>query len=115
MRQAGVIAAAGLVALQDMVDRLEEDHENAQILAAGLAKIKGIEVDLEKVDTNMVIIDTRPLGIKAEDFANRLSERNVKVSIYGMNTIRFVTNKDVSSDDVLLAVKAVEKLVLNLI
>jgi threonine aldolase len=114
MRQAGVIAAAGLVALKDMVGRLGEDHENAQTLAAGLAKVKGINIDLEKIDTNMVIIDTNPLGIKAEEFASKLNEQNVKVSIYGMHTIRFVTNKDVSRDDILFAVKAVEDLVSSL-
>jgi len=111
MRQAGVIAAAGLVALQDMVDRLGEDHENARILAEGLVKIEGVNIDLANVDTNMVIIDTKPLGMKAAEIADKLSDQNVKVSVYGMYTIRLVTNKDVARDGIFLAIEAFEKLV----
>lgn len=114
MRQAGVIAAAGLVALQDMIGRLKEDHENARVLAKGLAKIEGINIDLEEIETNMIIVDTRPLGIEAEEFARELSNRNVRASIYGLHTIRFVTNKDATGDDIPLAVEAVENLVAGL-
>ena len=113
MRQAGVIAAAGLVALRDMVPRLKEDHENAQILARGLAKLDGVNIDLEKIETNMIIIDTRPLGMKAAEIASELSKRNVKVSVYGMYTIRLVTNKDATGDDMLFAVEAFEDMVTN--
>jgi threonine aldolase len=105
MRQAGVIAAAGLVALQDMIDRLKEDHENARLLAAGLAKIP-INIDLEKVETNMIMIDTKPLGMGAEEIARELNKQNVKVSIYGMNTIRLVTNKDVDRAGIVSAIEA---------
>lgn len=115
MRQAGVIAAAGLVALQDMIGRLKEDHENARALAKGLAEIEGINIDLKTVETNMIILDTKPLKVEAEKFAHELSKHNVKVSIYGLHTIRFVTNKDVTSDDMLLAVEAVKNVVSGLI
>jgi threonine aldolase len=111
MRQAGVIAAAGLVALQDMIGRLKEDHENARLLAEGLSKIEGVNIALENVETNMVIIDTRPLGMRAEEVARELSKRNVKVSIYGLNTIRLVTNKDVDSAAIVIAVEAFEDMV----
>ena len=111
MRQAGIIAAAGLVALQEMVDRLGEDHDNARILAKGLAKIEGININLANVDTNMVIIDTKPLGMKAAEIAGKLSDQNVKVSIYGMYTIRLVTNKDVDRDGISRAIEAFRKLV----
>ena len=114
MRQAGLIAAAGLVALQDMIGRLREDHENARLLAEGLARIERVNIDLEKIETNMVIIDTRPLGMKAEKVASELARRNVKVSIYGLYTIRFVTNKDVDRDGILLAIEAFEDLVASL-
>ncbi len=114
MRQAGVIAAAGLVALRDMVPRLKEDHENAQTLAKGLAKLDGVNIDLEKVETNMIIIDTRPLGMKAEEIASKLSKRNVKVSVYGMYIIRLVTNKDATGDDILFAIGAFENMVAGL-
>lgn len=114
MRQAGVIAAAGLVALQDMIGRLREDHENARLLAEGLARIEGVNIDLEEIETNMVMVDTRPLGMRAEEVAGQLDRRNVKVSIYGLHTIRFVTNKDVDRDGILLAIGAFEDLVAGL-
>jgi len=114
MRQAGVIAAAGLVALQDMIGRLREDHENARLLAEGLSKIEGVNIDLEKVETNMVMIDTKPLGMRAAEVARELDRRNVKVSIYGLYTIRLVTNKDVDRDGILFAVKAFGDLVAGL-
>jgi threonine aldolase len=106
MRQAGVIAAAGLVALQDMVGRLKEDHENAQLLAEGLSKIENVNIDLNTIDSNMVIVNTKPLGMKAEEIARELSKRNVKISIYGLYTIRFVTHKDINKDDIIYAIKA---------
>jgi threonine aldolase len=111
MRQAGVIAAAGLVALQDMISRLREDHENARILAEGLSKIEGVNIALENVETNMVILDTRPLGMRAEEVARELSKRNVKVSIYGLNTIRLVANKDVDRASIVIAIDAFEDMV----
>ena len=114
MRQAGVIAAAGIVALQEMVGRLREDHENARMLAEGIAKIEGINIDQGKVETNMAMIDTRPLGMKAAEMASELNKRNVKVSIYGLYTIRLVTNKDVDSDDIVLAVEAFKDLAASL-
>ena len=108
MRQAGVIAAAGLVALQDMIGRLKEDHENAQLLAKGLSKIERIKIDPEKVETNIILIDTTSLDMKAEEVAQALDKRNVKISIYGFYTIRLVTNKDVTREDTLFAVQAFE-------
>jgi len=114
MRQAGVIAAAGLIALRDMVSRLPEDHENAKVLAEGLAKIEGIDIDLQKVETNMVMVNTRPLGMGAEEIARELSKRGVKVSIYGLHTIRLVTNKDVDRDGIRLAIEAFEDLVASI-
>lgn len=111
MRQAGIIAAAGIVALNEMVERLKEDHENARILAEGLAKIKGVNIDLNTIDTNMVIVNTKPLGMKADEAARELNKRNVKVSIYGLHTIRFVTNKDVDRGSIILAIKAFEDMV----
>jgi len=106
MRQAGVLAAAGIVALTEMVDRLVEDHENAKILAEGLAQIEALELNPEKVETNIVIFDTKPLRLTAAEFAERAIKRGVKVSLYGPTTVRLVTNKDVSREDILYAVDA---------
>lgn len=115
MRQSGVIAAAGLVALNDMIGRLKEDHENARILAEGLSKIKCTNIDLKTIDSNMVIVNTKPLGMTAEQAAQELNKRKVKVSIYGLYTIRFVTHKDINRDDIMYAVKAFEDLPISLI
>ena len=106
MRQAGVVAAAGLVALQDMVPRLREDHKNARLLAESLVNIAGVNIDLEQIETNMVLINTGPLGMRAKELAGKLDKRNVKVSVYGLHKIRFVTNKDVDRDGILLAAEA---------
>ncbi len=106
MRQAGVIASAGIIALQEMIDRLVEDHENAKLLANELAKIEKVKDGLITGETNMVMIDTKPLKIKASDLAQELNKRNVKVSVYGLYKIRLVTNKEVTKDDILIAVEA---------
>lgn len=108
MRQAGVIAAAGIVALTKMVDRLSEDHANARVLAEGLAGIDGISVDLGTVQTNIVVFDTRDLGVTAEEFVARLKDRGVLSSGFGKTRIRLVTHKDVSREDVLEALEVVK-------
>jgi len=79
MRQAGVLAAAGLVALETMVDRLAEDHANARRLAEGLAELPGIAIDLDRVQTNIVIFDLRREGITPDDLVERMADRNVRL------------------------------------
>ncbi|MGQ9609529.1 MAG: threonine aldolase family protein [bacterium] len=111
MRQAGVIAAAGIIALNEMIDRLREDHENAKLLADELAKIEKVKDGLITGETNMVMIDTKPLKMKASDLALELNKRNVKVSIYGLYKIRLVTNKEVNQDDILIAVDAFKDII----
>src|SRR5512144_1153404 len=71
MRQAGIIAAAGLYALEHHVDRLAEDHERARRLARGLAEVPGIAVDADRVETNIVIFDVRGTGLTGEEFGRR--------------------------------------------
>lgn len=111
MRQAGVIAAAGIIALREMIDRLREDHENAKLLADELAKIEKVKDGLITGETNMVMIDTKPLKMKASDLALELNKRNVKVSVYGLYKIRLVTNKEVKQDDILIAVDAFKDII----
>ncbi|GIX07396.1 MAG: threonine aldolase [Candidatus Poribacteria bacterium] len=103
MRQAGVLAAAGLIALTEMPKRLHEDHENARLLARRLAEIPELGVQPERVQTNILVVRTERLGISAEEVAARLRERGVLVTVYGPTTIRFVTHHDVSREQVLLA------------
>ena len=100
MRQAGVIAAAGIVALETMVDRLGEDHDNARVLAEGLSGIEGIEIDLKRVQTNIVIFAVRHLTITASTLSRRLREERVLVHQISAESIRCLTHKDVSRRDV---------------
>ncbi len=103
MRQAGVLAAAGLVALREMTERLVEDHAKAQILAQGFAEFESLAIDPERIDTNIVILDTGPLGMAAPEFAQMLQKEGVQVSIYGPTMARFVTHHDVSESEVIQA------------
>ena len=99
MRQAGVLAAAGLIALEETPKRLHEDHENAKRLAEGLAELPGIKIDPEKVVTNIVIFDVSETGITADEICKRLRERGVLASGFG-SSIRMVTHYDVPRTDI---------------
>lgn len=96
MRQAGVIAAAGIVALQKMVSRLAEDHANAKHLAHGLAQIPGIIIRPEKIHTNIVIFEL-PTTITPPEFIRRMNDRGVKFISPGGQRIRGVTHRTVSA------------------
>ena len=100
MRQAGILAAAGIIALEEMPKRLNEDHENARILAEGLAGIKGIELDLDSVQTNIVRFKLKNSRVGIYELLNKLEEENIKIQFTGGNNIRMVTHKDISRDDV---------------
>ena len=106
MRQAGVIAAAGIVALEGMVDRLVEDHANARALAEGVARLPRVRVDLASVQTNIVIVE-----VERPDGAGLLVEgcraRKVKIHAVGPRAIRCVTHKDVDGEDIERALAAV--------
>ncbi|MFC2029448.1 threonine aldolase family protein, partial [Chloroflexota bacterium] len=95
MRQAGIIAAGAVYGLQHHVDRLADDHHNAQTLAMGLAEIDGIEV--EPADTNLVFFDVSGLGLSADRFSELLMEHGVRVSTMGAGRARAVTHLDVSA------------------
>lgn len=107
MRQAGVIAAAGLVALREMVDRLAEDHRRARQLAEGLAQIDGISIDLDSVQTNIVIFDTLPKMAHA-DFVAAMRERGILISNYSPRGVRMVTHYHVEDDWISAALNAAE-------
>lgn len=94
MRQAGILAAAGLFALEEMPKRLSEDHANAQYLARELAGLNGIAIDPSKVATNIVIFDIAGTGISAPDFSVRLKERGVLMNGIGGSLVRAVTHYD---------------------
>jgi len=100
VRQIGHMAAAGLVALDTMVDRLADDHANARRLAEGINRLRPGLVDPAAVRTNIVVLDTSPLGLPAQQVAARLEERGVWCLSLGEFSLRFVTHHDVSSEQV---------------
>ena len=109
MRQAGIIAAAGLYALDHNIERLAEDHTNAKILARGLAEIRGIAIEVEHVETNIVFFDVAGLGITAQEAVARLVARGVRMGATGRTRIRAVTHLDVSQQDVERAVEVAQE------
>jgi len=111
MRQVGVIAAAGIVALDEMVDRLADDHANARVLAEGLSRIPGLEIDPALVQTNIVFLKTN--GINGEELVARLKERGVLSSGSPLR-LRMVTHYGIEREDVELAIQAVREVVASL-
>jgi threonine aldolase len=108
MRQAGIIAAAGIVALETMVDRLQEDHANARVLAEGLASLPGIAIDLAAVQTNIVIFTVNRSDLDAPGLAVKLGEQGVKCFAVSPERIRMVTHKDVDRAGILRALSVLK-------
>jgi threonine aldolase len=108
MRQAGIVAAAGLVALDEMVDRLAEDHANARRLAQGLSGLPGVDIDLLRVETNMVFGECRP-PLTARSFIERCREVGVLLDQASPYRWRMVTHRGVSVEDVDYAVEAIRR------
>jgi threonine aldolase len=111
MRQAGVLAAAGLIALEKHPARLCEDHANARFLAEGLARLPGIGIDPESAPTNILIVDVRETGMDSSALSRKLAERNVLANGVDGNTIRFVTHLDVDRAGCAYALRAVEAVI----
>jgi threonine aldolase len=109
MRQAGVLAAAGLVALEQMTGRLAEDHANARLLAERIAQIPGVALDAASVRTNIVIFDIADTGIPIPEFTAGLRERGVLASGVGGTRMRVVTHFDVTREDCLRAADVIEE------
>jgi len=111
MRQAGIMAAAGIVGLQTMVDRLAEDHDNARLLAEGLVEL-GMKVDLETVQTNMVFLNVPRTMMDIKDFVEELANKGILVVPKPRsNRIRLVTHYGVSSDDIMYTLDVIAGLV----
>ena len=109
MRQAGVLAAAGLIALEDGPGRLCEDHANARLLAEAVAKHEVAEIDLGTVETNIVIFKLKAGGNGAA-FCAALKERGVLASAVAARAVRFVTHMDVGREDCEKAAGVAEEL-----
>lgn len=105
MRQAGILAAAGLIALEKMPARLHEDHANARLLAEALSNIEGVTIDVDTVETNIVIF--RLTGaLSATDLVARLKTRGILAGTVGPGSVRLVTHNDVSRGQCVMAAEA---------
>jgi threonine aldolase len=109
MRQAGVLAAAGLIALQEMPHRLGEDHANARFLAGELAKLPGIQIDPARVQTNIVIFDVTATGLASTELTAALKTRGVLMNGINPRQMRAVTHFDVSRQQCATAVAAISE------
>jgi threonine aldolase len=105
MRQAGILAAAGLYALEHNIERLADDHAHADILARGLADIDGLSIDPAHVDTNIVIFDIVKPGLTANELSSRTQEKGLLILPFGETRVRMVTHLDVDVEDVKRAVE----------
>ena len=113
MRQAGVLAAAGLIALEEMPNRLGEDHANARFLAGELAKLPRLNV--KPVQTNIVVFGISETGLNATEFSDKLRARGVLMNeASNPSEVRAVTHFDVSREDCANAVGAVAELLRDL-
>jgi len=109
MRQTGIIAAAGLYALKNNIARLKEDHEKAKNLANSLAEIKNVKVDLESVETNIVMFSLT--NVNVEEFLNRCNENGLLLGTGKIGVIRAVTHMDVSLTEIKSAAEIIRKIV----
>ena len=115
MRQAGVIAAAALIGLEEMRDRLVEDHRNAKRLAEGLAELPGVRIDAKSVVTNIVSFEVEPAVMEAGAFQKACAERGLRLSRYLGNSprLRAVTHVDLSRDDIDAALEVARAVLLG--
>ena len=109
MRQAGVLAAAGLIALEDHPRLLARDHANARFLAEALAKIPGIKIDPSKVETNILIFDVSGAGLTTTEFSTRLKSQGVLINGINGREMRIVTHYDVDRARCVQALEAIEQ------
>jgi len=109
MRQVGIIAAAGIYALDHHIERLKEDHNNAKRLALGLQRLKGISIDPEHVETNILLLDVENSTITAPLLVEAMKKERILIHAFGRTQIRLVTHLDVSSENIEVALEAFEK------
>jgi len=113
LRQVGILAAAGLIALREMVPRLKEDHDNIKYLAWELDQIEGITVTFDRTDINMVFFTLPETIIKEELFIEKLLDAGIKINGTEDNEYRFVTNNDISKADVDILIETMKKILQN--
>jgi len=109
-RQAGIIAAAGIVALEKMIDRLVEDHQNARILAEGINRLPGLKIDFFTVQTNIVVFEVADSDISAKWLMEKLREKGILISGFTPRVLRMVTHKDVDRKDIYQTLNILEEI-----
>lgn len=111
MRQAGIIAAPGIVALEKMIGRLEEDHENAKLLANKLNKIQGIDINMDRVQTNIVLADVSSLPMSPKELAQRMDKQGIKFLPLELHPsyVRLVTHRGIKREDVVYVVRKIRE------
>ncbi len=110
MRQAGIMAAAGIVALRTMIERISEDHENARVLAGELFEL-GFEIDMEAVQTNIVFVEVPSELMDAKQFVHHLGNLGVKVNPPRGRRVRMVTHYGITRGDIEYAIEAVKRVI----
>ena len=111
MRQAGIIAAAGIVSLEKMVERLAEDHFNAKILAEGLNAMPGIHVDMKTIQTNIVAFSIAETAYNSVEFCQKLKDGSILANPIDATRIRMVTHHGITSDDIKAALAHIHNMV----
>jgi len=106
MRQAGIIAAAGIVALETMVDRLQEDHTNARLLADGIADLSGIVLDPETIKTNIIYFDLDDTAVESANFLTVLAAKGIQFFDTGPRRFRMVNHYGIKAEDILYTIDA---------
>jgi len=114
MRQAGIIAAPGIIALEKMIDRLEEDHKNARALAEGLATINGVSIDLKNVQTNIVHFDVSGLLVTSDQFISKLRENGVLALPLDKKILRMVTHRGIVKENIDKTLNIIDSIVKEL-
>lgn len=110
MRQAGILAAAGIIALEKMSKRLGEDHENAKYLADELSKIDGINIKWDRLDIDMVFFTINNLKISSDELVSKLYAKNIKINGISEGEFRFVTHVGVSKQDIDYAISCLKEI-----
>ncbi len=111
MRQAGIIAASGIIALEKMIDRLKEDHANARLLAEKIAKTEGISIDPTNIQTNILHFNVSCVGMTSGQFVSKLKEKHLLALTRDEKTVRMVTHRGIEREHIEEAVAAVENVV----
>jgi threonine aldolase len=113
MRQAGILAAAGIVAVEKMTKRLKIDHDNALLLAKGLNSLEGVTVDLDKVQTNLIMVDFEGTGLNGAQLAERLKENGILINGSTAPVVRFAVHYYITGAEVQRTVETVERVIKN--